>query len=288
MWDWLKKAAQLLEPLYETLLQEITKEDYVQGDETRMMVQVDGKDGKLHTGYLWGIHSPPGLMYYHYSPTRAGSVPLELLKDFKGHVQTDFYGGYNELFLLPDVLRIACLAHVRRKLIDAQAASHSKANKLLTIISELYRIEKMIKNMSPEERLEARQTKSGKLLKQLFDNAEDLQLGLLPQHPLWDAINYMLKQREEIFRYTADSRFHIDNNSIERAMRPVAIGRKNYLFAGSHEGARVAALFYSLITTCKFNKVNPYEYLADVMRRIKDHKQNKLVELLPNHWKRQS
>ncbi|MCC6931912.1 MAG: IS66 family transposase [Deltaproteobacteria bacterium] len=288
MWDWLKMAAQLLEPLYESLRQEIAKEDYLQADETRMMVQVDDKADKLHTGYLWGIHSPPGLVYYHYSPTRAGDVPLELLKGFKGYVQTDFYGGYNELFLQPEVLRIACLAHVRRKLIDAQAPSHSKANKLLTLICELYKIEKTIKNTQSDERLQVRQSKSRKLLEQLFDKAEDVQLGLLPQHPLWDAINYMLKQKTEILRCTDDARFHLDNNSIERAMRPVAIGRKNYMFAGCHEGTRVAALFYSLITSCKFNKVNPYEYLADVMRRINDHKHNRLVELLPHRWKRQS
>ena len=285
MWDWLKKAAQLLAPLYDTLRQEIIKEDYLQGDETRMMIQLDGKEGKLHTGYLWGIHVPPGLMYYSYSPTRAGSVPLELLEGFKGCLQTDFYGGYNELFSLPEVKRIACLAHVRRKLIEAQAASNSKANKLLMIIGELYRVEKAIKNMPPEERLEVRQTKSIKILQQLFDKAEDVQLGLLPQHPLWDAINYMLKQREDIVRYTIDPRFHIDNNSIERAMRPVAVGRKNYMFAGSHEGARVAALFYGFITTCKFNKINPYDYLADVMRRIRSHDPKKLAELLPHRWK---
>ncbi|MCC6931641.1 MAG: transposase [Deltaproteobacteria bacterium] len=117
---------------------------------------------------------------------------------------------------------------------------------MLTLISELYKIEKTIKNVSSDEKLQVRQSKSRKPLEQLFDKVEDAQLGLLPKHPLWDAISYMLKQKEEIIRYTNDARFHLDNNFVERAMRPVAVGRKNYLFAGSHKGARVAALFYSL------------------------------------------
>ena len=266
------------------LKQEILKNSYLQGDETVIKVQTLEKEGKLHTGYFWAIHSPPNLIYYHYAPTRAAEVPLKLFEKFEGYLQTDLYCGYNEVFLPEKVARLACMAHVRRKLIDAQAVNHGEANKLLKLIAELYKIEKMAKCFSSEERLRLRQTKSKELLIKLFETADSVQLNILPQHPLHDAIQYLRKQKVELMRYIEDPSFQIDNNAIERQMRPIAVGRKNYLFTGSHRGAEVAALFYSLINTCRINKVNPYEYLCDVIKRIKDHSINKLPELLPHNW----
>lgn len=283
MWDWLKRSAELLEPLNRALYKEILKAKYLQADETTIKVQTSEKEGKLHTGYFWAIHSPPNLVYYHYAQTRAAEVPLTLFEGFEGYLQTDLYCGYNEVFLPDKVTRLGCMAHVRRKLIDVQAAKHDGANKLLKLIGELYKVEQAAKRLSPEECFTTRQSRSKEILAKLFDKAASIQLSLLPQHPLHGAIEYMLKQKAELTRYIDDANFQIDNNSIERQMRPIAVGRKNYLFTGSHDGAKVAALFYSLINTCKLNKVNPYEYLADILRRIKDHPINRIAELLPHN-----
>ena len=288
MWDWLDRSAELLKPLADALKKEILKSNYLQGDETTIKVQTTEKEGSLHTGYYWAIHSPPKLVYYHYASTRAAEVPLELFKKFEGYLQTDLYCGYNEVFLPEKVLRLGCMAHVRRKLIDAGAVNHSGANKLLKLIAELYKIEKAIKNEKPENRLAVRQSRSKELLQKLFETADTVQFSLLPQHPLHGAIEYLRKQKVELMRYIENPSFQIDNNSIERQMRPVAVGRKNYLFTGSHRGAEVAALFYSLINTCKLNKVNPYEYLADVLCRIQDHSIQRLDELLPHKWRKLS
>jgi transposase len=284
MWDWLDKTAELLKPIYQALKKEILKHPYLQGDETTIKVQTSEEKGKLHTGYYWAIHSPPNLIYYHYAPSRAAEVPLELFDKFEGYLQTDLYSGYNEVFLPKTVLRLGCMAHARRKLIDAGAANHSGANELLKIIAKLYKIEKLIKKEAPEKRLATRQSESKKLLGELFETADSLQLSLLPKHPLHGAIEYMRKQKVELMRYIDNQDFQIDNNPVERQMRPIAVGRKNYLFTGSHRGAEVAAIFYSLINTCKLNKVNPYDYLSDVLRRIQDHSIQRLDELLPHNW----
>ena len=224
-------------------------------------------------------------MYYRYAPTRASSIPLEIFAGFKGYIQTDLYAGYNVVYLPENVTRLGCLAHVRRKFLEKNAASNPKANSIVAQIAQLYGIEKQAKSLSVEERALVRREKSLPLLEKLFTKIEQLHQELLPRNPLREATEYALKQKEELMRYVERGDFQIDNNAIERQMRPIAVGRKNYMFAGSDAGAEAASIFYSLINSCKLNKINPRDYLADVIRRLPTHPVANIAELLPHNWK---
>lgn len=285
MWDWLEAIADQLKSLHRALLLEILLNYYVQADETTIKVQFGEVKGKLHTGYFWAVHAPPNLVYYRYAPTRAEEVPLELFKGYRGFIQTDLYAGYNAVFLPDGCTRLGCFAHVRRKFLEKGGASNKDANEIIQQIAKLYKVESEAKGMNPEKRRELRLRKAVPLLEQLFLKIDALNQRLLPQHPLKEATEYALKQKEALERYTTDGRFEIDNNAIERQMRPIAVGRKNYLFAGSHSGAEAAAIYYSLINSCKLNQINPREYLRDVIRRLPTHPASRIKELLPHNWK---
>lgn len=285
MCDWMAKSAETLLPLARRVQELITSKHYFQADETSIEVQEDGKPGKLHTGYFWAMLGvgPPSLVAYHYAEGRAGEVPKELFKGKKATIQTDAYAGYNTVFLPNGCRRLACMAHIRRKFIKAQDSAESDCTRVLTIIGALYHIEAKLKGEKPEDRRRIRLKKSFPELKRLYRLVRELKRKTLPESELAKALNYAWEQRREVLRLLKDGSFEIDNNAIERMMRPIAIGRKNYLFAGSHDGARTAAVFYTLINTCRLNKVNPFEYLKDVFVRI--HQPGRLDNLLPHNWK---
>ncbi len=284
MCGWVEGAVELLMPIYEALKKELLSESYLQGDETTLKVQDPEVQGRLHTGYLWSILGPPNRVLFHYAESRAGEVPRELLKDFKGRLQTDAYAGYNPVFLPDACERIACLAHIRRKFIEAQSSSRSAAGKALMLIAELYKLERSLKERPPEERYLRRKKKAFPILKKLYRLLRGQRRSTLPQSIYAKALNYAWDQRVAMFRYLRDGRYEIDNNLIENQMRPVALGRKNYLFAGSHEGAKRAAVLYTLLNSCKLNGVNAFEYLYDVLRRV-HLKGNSVQDLLPHQWK---
>ena len=287
MCDWLREMAEQLRPLAVAILKLLLEHDYLQADETTIKVQLDELAGKLHTGYFWAIHGPPNMVYYHYAPSRASEVPKELLADFTGVLQTDAYAGYNPIYLPDKCYRLACLAHIRRKLLEANAAANKHGTQAIKLIQQLYRVEREAKELKCEEaerlakRHELRQQKSLPLLEQFFQILGAIKERYLPKNLLRQAAEYALEQRVEMFRFLDDPRFEIDNNSIERLMRPIAVGRKNYLFAGSHAGAEWAAIFYTLINCCKLNGVNPTNYLRDVLCRIHSHPASRINELLP-------
>lgn len=283
MCDWVAGVTELLMPIYTALKKEILSLSYIQADETTLKVQDNKIEGKCHTGYLWGLHGPPSLVWFHYAETRSGKVIEEILEGFKGSVQTDFYAGYNQVFVPETCNRVACLAHVRRKFIEVQKTAGKECARILKYIADLYRLEKSVR--TDEERGILRHTKSAKIMNDLFDYLHELNQRTLPQSLLAKAIKYTLNQEKEI-RYILESPvFELDNNGIERQIRPVAIGRKNYMFAGSHDGAKRAAVLYSLLNTCKLNKVNPWEWLRDVMLRVSSDKSVTAADLLPHHWK---
>lgn len=182
-------------------------------------------------------------------------------------------------------LERGCFAHVRRKFIEKGGASNKDANDVIQQIAKLYKVESEAKKLTPDERSALREKKSLPLLEQLIVKIQALHERLLPQHPLREATAYALKQKDALMLYVTDGRFEIDNNAIERQMRPIAVGRKNYLFAGSDDGAEAAAIFYTLINSCKLNGVNPREYLCDVIRRLPTHPTSQIGELLPHRWK---
>jgi transposase len=284
MCGWVEGAAELMLPLYEGIRKELLEETYLQADETTLKVQDPEVEGSLHTGYLWSLLGPPNRVFFHYAESRAGEVPKELLEEFKGRLQTDAYAGYNPVFLPSSCERIACMAHIRRKFIEAQSTSKSAASKVIALIAELYKLERQLRDKPPDERFKRRKKKAFPLLKKLYRLIREQRRTTLPQAIYAKALNYAWEQRVAMLRYLRDGRYEIDNNLIENQMRPVALGRKNYLFAGSHEGAKRAAVLYTLLNTCKLNGVNSYDYLRDVLTRI-NLPGVTLRELLPQYWK---
>jgi len=281
---WVAGAAELLMPIYEALKTELLDENYLQADETHLKVQDPEVQGKLHTGYLWSILGPPNRVIFHYADSRAGEVPRELLKGFKGRLQTDAYAGYNKVFIPESCERIACMAHLRRKFIEARSSAKNSADKVISLIADLYKLERSIKDCSSEERLKRRKKRAFYTLKKLYRTIKQQRKSTLPESAYAKALNYAWEQRIPMLQYLRDGRYEIDNNLIENQMRPIALGRKNYLFAGSHEGARRAAVIYSILQTCKLNQVNPFDYLSDVFRRIHTRGVT-LYSLLPQNWK---
>ena len=284
MCDWIAGIVGLVEPLYVALKSEILKHPYIHADETTLKVQDNAKEGQCHTGYLWGLHAPPNQVWFHYDKSRSGNVPNEILNGYQGAVHTDAYAGYNQIYLPDRCVRVACLAHIRRKFLEAQKIAGKEVTKILTTIAKLYKLESNLK--TPEQRLVVRQTKSVKIVAELFEFLKATKVRTLPKSDFMKALNYALNQEAEVLRIFENGNFDLDNNAIERQMRPVAIGRKNYMFAGSHDGAHNAAVLYSLLSTCKLNKVNPWEWLRDVLIRIGSDKSVKPFDLLPQNWQK--
>lgn len=300
MCDWIAGVVDLLIPVYVAGKAELLKQSYIHADETTLKVQDNVKEGQCHTGYLWGLHAPPifgppdplsgepsilrgALVWFHYDKSRSGGVPKETLKDYQGAVHTDAYAGYNQIYLPDRCVRVACFAHIRRKFIEVEKIAGKEVSKILTMIAQIYKLESNLK--TSEQRLTIRQAKSVKVAKELFEFLRVTKVRTLPKSKLMQALNYALNQEAEVMRIFESGDFDLDNNAIERQMRPIAIGRKNYMFAGSHDGAHRAAVLYSLLNTCKLNKVNPWEWLKDVLIRISSDKSVKPVDLLPHNWK---
>lgn len=224
----------------------------------------------------------PPAVWFAYSPDRKGEHPKEHLKKFQGTLQADGYAGFDQIYAAGSIQEAACWAHVRRKFYDIQVAHKSAvAAEALERIAALYAIEKEIHGWSPEERRAVRIDRSRPLLESMKQWLEEV-LGRLSQKSDTSmAVRYALGRWEALLRYCDDGRLEMDNNAAERSLRAVALGRKNYLFAGSDRGGESAAVLYSLIGTAKLNGINPEAYLRNVLSRIAEHPINRIAELLP-------
>jgi len=284
---WILGLAEPLLPLYEELKQAVLTSEILFTDDTPVRLIEKGL-GKTRKARMWvyirGGQGPP-LVVYDFTQDRRKKRPLEFLGDYQGYIHADAYSGYDELFKRDGVIEVGCWAHSRRRFVEAMSSRPKEASEIVSKISKLYKIEKEVIDLSPEERLLCRQRESLSILDGLFSRFEELLEETTPAEPLTKAINYALNQREALQQYTKDGRLNIDNNTAENAIRPLAIGRKNWLFAGSVKGGNSAALFLSLIESCRKNSINPWEYLTDIFRRIMSHPVRRLRELLPDQWK---
>src|SRR5579863_360391 len=227
--------------------------------------------------------SPAALFFY--SADRKGAHPQRHLKDFRGVIHADGYAGFNELFAGNRIAEAACWAHVRRKFFDVHAATGSPiAKETLDRIGDLYKVEKTITGLPPERRRQERQKRSQPIAEALAAWAAETLPKLSRKSELAKAFRYMRSRWKGLLRCFDDGRLALDNNAAERALRGVAIGRKNWLFAGSDAGGRRAAALYSLIESAKLNAINPQHYLTDVLARIADHPARHIAELLPWNW----
>ncbi|MCB0773397.1 MAG: IS66 family transposase [Flavobacteriales bacterium] len=284
---WFQATAALLEPLGNALRKEVLAEPYLQVDETPIPVQDDHKEGSLRKGYHWVYHAPlVKAVLFDYRPGRSEQFPIEVLKDFQGTLQTDGYVGYEKLAAKEGITALACMAHARRKFEQARDNDRARAEYALQKFGELYAIERRCdeRDDPPDKRHQHRQNEAVPILQELEHWIKE-QINLVPpKGPMGKALAYSLSLWPRLCAYVQDGRYLIDNNRIENTIRPLAIGRKNYLFAGSDRAARHAALMYSLLGTCKLHGVEPFAYLSDVIARIPEHKANKLCELLPQRW----
>jgi transposase len=289
---WVGATAAALQPLIDALAAEIIASDTLHVDDTPMPVLAPGA-GKTKTGRLWtyvrderpfGGERPPAALFF-YSPDRKGEHPRAHLKDFRGVIHADGYAGFKELFAGGDIVEAGCWAHVRRKFFDVHAAIGSPvAKEALDRIGQLYGVEETIKGLPPDHRRRERQQRSQPIATALVAWADETVSKLSRKSELAAAFRYMRARWPALVRCFDDGRLALDNNPAERALRGVAIGRKNYLFAGSDAGGRRAAAMYSLIETAKLNAINPQPYLADVLSRIADHPARQIAQLLPWNW----
>ena len=285
---WFQASATLLEPLGDALRKEVLSQDYLQVDESPIPVQDNHKEGTLRKGYHWVYHAPLiKAVLFDYRPGRSAEFPTEVLGDFHGTMQTDGYAGYDKLAMREDITALACMAHARRKFDKALNNDKARAEYALSRIGELYRLERSCDQheVPPEVRHRYRRRWAVPILNELEGWLKQEINVVAPKSPIGEAIAYALGLWPRLRAYTTDGRYLIDNNRIENTIRPLAIGRKNYLFAGSDRGARHAALMYSLLGTCKLHDVEPFAYLRDVIARIPEHKANRLTELLPQNWR---
>lgn len=286
--DWIADVSeQFLIPIAKAQKKLILCADYIRADETGLKVQTPEKNGKLHSGYLWGMISPERDVYFEYSPSRAGKVAEQLFEGYTGFIQTDLYAGYNPVFLPEQVTRVGCWDHVRRKYIEAEAVSGKECSTVLKLIAKLYKIEKEIKKLSVEKRKDTRQEKSKGITEQLKKYLQNTQLRVLPKTDLAKAIEYTLCQWNALTLFLEHGELELSNIAIEQQMRHIAVGRHNWLFAGSERGARWAAAIFSLICTCKINKINPFDYFSDILRRVHTHPNSRIHELTPREWQTQ-
>jgi len=287
--DWVGKICHLLRPLNDALNTYVMESDKIHGDDTPVPVLQPGRK-TTKQGRLWGYlrdNRPAGdcsapAVWFAYTPDRKGIWPQQHLADYHGTLQADGYAGYNELYKGDQIKEAACWAHVRRKFFEIHKVQpDSFASSVVERIAELYEIEEDVRGKPADQRQAAREARAGPILQELKEALRSTRSKIPKKMPLAQAIHYALVRWDALTLYTMNGALEIDNNPIEREIRPIALGRKNYLFAGSDAGGERAAMMYSLINTAKLNGVDPEAYLTRVLNTIADHPVNRVHELLP-------
>ena len=286
--DWVGQASALLRPLVEAIRRHTLGGDTLHADDTPMPVLDPGR-GCTKTGRLWTYvrdeqpwqgNAPPAVCFA-YTPDRRGRHPQHHLKDFNGVVHADGFAGFNALYIR-GCTEAACMAHVRRKFYDIHEAQASPlAIHALDFIRQLYQVEERIRGKPPDQRQVQRQREAMPILAIFKDWLESTLMQVSQKSELAKAIRYALSRWMALTRYCQDGRIEIDNNAAERAIRTIALGRKNYLFAGSDQGGERAAALYSLIGTARLNGLDPMAYLRHVLSVIATHPINQIDALLP-------
>jgi len=285
MCEWVDRSADLLRPIVEEIRRQVLTGVLVHADETPVLYLIPGESGSVR-GFLWTYAGLRGEVFYDFTPTRAQRWPSAVLSGYQGYALVDGYAGYNEALAQPGVTYAGCWAHVRRKFREAMKTEPKYAAAAVAAIQAMYATERQAKQegLDPEGVLALRQADTVPVLEELEQYLRALLPEVLPKSPLGEAVQYALARWPALKVFAGDGRVPIDNNSAERAMRKVAVGRKNWLFAGSEAGGKRAAIIYSLIETCSRLDIDPHAYLTDVLQRVGSHPQSRVAELTPRGW----
>lgn len=285
--DWISNTCKLISPLYDCLKQLVLSADYLHADESPIKVLDKDKKGSAHKGYFWVYqNSPQRMVLFDYQPGRDKQHPQQMLKDFKGYLQTDGYPVYNYFKQKEGITVLHCMAHARRMFFEAMQNDQTRAQYALAQFGLLYDIERKakIQSLPANALMHLRQREALPVLLSFEQWMKQQYIKVPPKSAIAKALQYSLERWKELNVYTTDGRLNIDNNPVENSIRPVAVGRKNYLFAGSHEAAQRSAMLYSLLGTCKLHNINPFIWLKDVVTRLSAHPINKIDRLLPQNW----
>lgn len=287
--QWVLSSAIALKPLYDEMLKRILSSKNIFIDETPVKLW---EAVKCKQAYMWvvvgGCESNPAYRIYQFKEDRCHHNVLDILKDYRGGLHSDKYAAYQRLAERKIITWFPCFSHIRRKFFEAEAGDPAFRKRVLRKIRYLFMFERVAWNRSPEERLKIRQEKEIPIIDELIEKIKGKLLDgkILPKSKLKEAMGYFCGLIPYLKNYTKDAFARLDNNVAERAVRPLAIGRKNWLFFGSPDGGQAGAILFSLVQTCRGLGINPREYLEDIMRRIMGHNSQKLHELLPDEWQK--
>jgi transposase len=288
--QWVLRSGMALKPLYNEMIDNILKSENIFYDETPVQMLSPGK-GKTHQAYMWvlvGGKSPdPGYRIYDFQLNRCHHHAANMLENYHGVLHSDKYGAYEALANTKKLIWCPCWSHIRRKFFEAESGDPEFGDWVLRQIRYLFMFEKIAWARSEEERFHIRQEKEIPIIDRLIEAVKKKLVdgAILPKSKFKEALGYFCSLIPHLKNYTKYAYARMDNNVAERAVRPLAIGRKNWLFVGNEDGGEAAAIVFSLIQTCRALEVNPREYLEDVMRRLMSHNSQKLHELLPDQWK---
>ena len=283
------ESSRILQPLYDAHRKDVLGGGYVNMDETTIRVQDSDKKGATHQGYYWVCYNnASGSVLFVYDPSRSRGAPQKILEGYQGYLQTDGYGAYEEFEQVPGITLMYCLAHARRKFFEAKGANPQLSQEALDLFGSVYAVEKYIREqqLTGEAKLDYRKTHAVAALESLHVWLLDKYASIpLPGDPIRKAIDYTLVRWDKLILYAQSHHLDPDNNKVENSIRPVAIGRKNYLFAGSHDAAQRSGIFSRLLGTCKAYGIDPYAWLKDLLARLPYHPKNRIQELLPQYYK---
>ena len=286
---YIRETADLLEPIVWAMRAELLASNYLQVDETTLPVlKAERASPGSHRAYLWSYGIPWSTVVFDYQLTRSGKHATEFLEEFQGVLQSDRYAGYNAVREREDIIDVACWAHARRKFKEAEVTAGRRTQSILEKIGRLYAVEKRAREerLDPEARTHLRVEHSGPVLAELNDELTRLAVTVRPSTPLGKAIEYAHANWHPLTEYVVRGGVEIDTNLLENSIRPIALGRKNYLFAGSPGGAEAAATLYSITETCRRIGIDPLAYLKDALHQLatEEWTQDLIVSLRPYAW----
>lgn len=285
--DMQRMGYELIRRLFEVFRKDVLSTNYLQVDESPFKVLSSEKKGATHVGYQWVYLDPVrNVVFYNYQPGRSGEHPVRMLKGFKGIIQTDGFAGYNKAASSPDINQIYCMAHARRYFERARDNDLQRADYFLKEVQKLYEIERIIKSTGivGKDKVKYRQEHAVPILAELKVWLDEQVQMVAPKSTIGKAVLYSKQRWKGLVTYCEYDYTEIDNNPVERSIRPMVVGRKNYLFAGSHESAERAACFYSFFITCRLHKINPKVWIEEVFNKIEHLKPSQYPSLFPQNW----